>query len=228
MLSNEMRRAMVAVPFASLSAVRRPLGPSSVGPYRLPRELEERLTAALRDFRNRDAALALAVFLARYWSSEKRLVIAFPIDRRALTDHPALGLTEARVRGAIAALEAVGFLDRDLPPKGSNYRATEAGLRRKPVMWRFGSEYGVMFAKANARSRAARGTSTSTRRPTGPAAPTGARPEIIQPQVAQKESSPGKGVIMGDRVAPPEPTSGLEAALARLGLAVCEGKDGTG
>ena len=37
---------------------------------------------------------------------------AFPIDRRELAEHAALGLTEARVRGAIRTLEEVGFLDR--------------------------------------------------------------------------------------------------------------------
>ena len=74
--------------------------------------MRDRLAAALAPFRNRDAAFALATFLGRFWSTPARLLAAFPIDRRELADYAALGLTEARVRGAIRTLEEVGFLDR--------------------------------------------------------------------------------------------------------------------
>ena len=81
------------------------------------------------------AALALAVFLARFWSSSVRLVSAFPIDRRELADRADLGLTEAQVRGAIRALETAGFLDRTIPGKGSRHKLTGAGeLHRRPVL----------------------------------------------------------------------------------------------
>src|SRR3954452_14695542 len=87
-------------------SVRRPFTPAlPAGPYRLPRDVRDRLTAALTPFRNRDAAFALAVFLGRFWSTPSHLLTAFPIDRRELAEHTALGLTEGRVRGAIWTLE---------------------------------------------------------------------------------------------------------------------------
>jgi hypothetical protein len=135
-------------------------------PYRLPREASERLALALTPARNREAAFALARFLARFWSTPSRLLTAFPIDRRALANRPDLGLTEAQVRGAVRALENVGFLDRALPEKGSAYRAVgPAGeLHRKPVLFRFGGEYAPLFAAANKRAGAARGGQGRARR----------------------------------------------------------------
>src|SRR5215212_11154052 len=113
---------------ARVRSLRRPFTPSkNAGPYRLPHDVHDRLVAALAPARNRDAALALATFLARFWSTPTRLVSAFPIDRRELADRADLGLTEAQVRGAIRALEAAGFLDRALPSKGSRHRLTGAG-----------------------------------------------------------------------------------------------------
>jgi hypothetical protein len=54
-----------------------------------------------------------------------------------------LALTEARVRGAIKTLEAVGFLERSIPDPGSKYKAVGEGLHRKPVLFVFGSDYGL-------------------------------------------------------------------------------------
>src|SRR4051812_32349258 len=128
---------------------------SSAGPYRLPRDVRDRLTAALAPFRNRDAAFALATFLGRFWSAPNRLLTAFPIDRRELAGHAALGLTEARVRGAIRTLEEVGFLDRAVV-SGSTHKPTPDGLHRKPVLFMFGADYGPLFSAANKRAQAAR------------------------------------------------------------------------
>src|SRR3954463_6746739 len=148
---------------------RRPFTPSlSAGPYRLPRDVRDRLTAALAPYRNRDAAFALAIFLGRFWSTPSRLPQAFPIDRRELASHAALGLTEARVRGAIRTLEEVGFLDRAVR-SGSTHQPTPDGLHRKPVLFMFGADYGPLFSAANKRAAAARERRSGARRIPPPA-----------------------------------------------------------
>src|SRR3954447_7149520 len=147
--------------------VRRPFTPSPLaGPYRLPRDVRDRLAAALAPYRNRDAAFTLATFLGRFWSTPNRLLSAFPIDRRELANHVALGLTEARVRGAIRTLEEVGFLDRAVA-SGSTHKPTPDGLHRKPVLFTFGADYGPLFSAANRRAAAARERRSGSRR--GPA-----------------------------------------------------------
>src|SRR3954466_2861408 len=184
---DPVRRARQALPYAELPARmvhpllpfprplsrrsrsnRHPFTPASAGPYRLPRDVRDRLAAALAPCRNRDAAFALATFLARYWSVPARLLAAFPIDRRELADHAALGLTEARVRGAILTLEEVGFLDRAVV-SGSTHRPTPDGLHRKPVLFMFGAAYGPLFRMANGRVVAARERHSGARRTSTPA-----------------------------------------------------------
>src|SRR5215212_716768 len=182
MSADPVRRACQALPCAELPARmaypllplprpaprrhrsnRRAFTPSPAGPYRLPHDVRDRLAAALMPFRNRDAAFALAVFLGRFWSTPARLLTAFPIDRRELAEHAALGLTEARVRGAIRALEEVGFLDRAVA-SGSTHRPTPDGLHRKPVLFLFGSDYGPLFGAANKRAAAVRERRSGSRR----------------------------------------------------------------
>src|SRR5215218_3939381 len=142
---------------------RRSFHPSSTGAYRLPHDVRDRLASSLAPFRNREAAFALAVFLARFWSMPGRVALPFVIDRVALANRPDLGLSEARIRGAIKTLETIGFLDR-WPTTGSAYRATEDGLRRKPVGFTFGSDYMPAFIAANKRAAAARGRQEGARR----------------------------------------------------------------
>src|SRR5918997_5974186 len=137
------------------------------GTYRLPHDVRDRLVAALAPFRNREAAFALAVFLARFWSMPGRVALPFPIDRRALAGHRDLELTEGRVRGAIRVLEEIGFLARFVT-SGSRYKATEEGLRRKPIPFQFGLDYAPLFIAANARATAARGRQEGARRPLTP------------------------------------------------------------
>jgi hypothetical protein len=151
---------------ARIRSARRPFHPAQGrGPYRLPHDIADQLRESLASFRNRDAAFALAVFLARFWSMPGRVALPFPIDRRALADHAGLDLTEARVRGAIRTLEAVGFLDRAIPAPGSRYAVTPDGLHRKPILYVFGAEYAPAFIAANARAAAARGRRSGERRP---------------------------------------------------------------
>src|SRR4051812_22294318 len=225
---DPMRRAYQALPCAELPtrmahpllpfprpaprrnrSNRRPFTPSlPAGPYRLPRDVRDRLTAALAPFRNRDAAFALATFLGRFWSAPNRLLGAFPIDRRELADHAALSLTEARVRGAIKTLEEAGFLDRAVT-SGSTHKPTPEGLHRKPVLFMFGSEYGLLFSAANRRAAAARERRSRSRRVTGPAAArrpsTGfpAAPAPKSPKNKRREAD--KGNIGGKKNEPAGP-----------------------
>src|SRR5215203_2696986 len=107
---------VLVLPRPRLRSCRRPLHASPAsGRYSLPRPVLDRLQAALAPAKNREAALVLAVFLARYWTSPGRLELPFPADRRALCGHRDLPLTETRVRGAIKLLEEVGFLEREEP-----------------------------------------------------------------------------------------------------------------
>jgi hypothetical protein len=206
-------------------------------PYRLPHEIRDRLIGALQPFRNRESALSLAVFLGRYWSMPGRVALPFPIDRRALTGHRDLGLTEAQVRGAIRVLEEVGFLARFVT-SGSRYKPTEDGLHRKPIPFQFGSDYAPLFIAANARAAAARGRREGARRILTPKAARG--PSLAAPEARALKSPKLKGapegeVIMGEIVKgsgiPPRASvsnPNLEAALDRLKRAAGIAGDGSG
>jgi len=218
----------IARPLAArVRSVRRPFRPSlGEGAYRLPRDIADRLARALVPFRNREAAFTLATFIARFWSAPTRVFGSFPIDRRALAEHEGLELTEARVRGAIRALEAVGFLERAIAPSGSRYKATADGLRRKPILFMFGAEYGPAFVAANKRAKTARGGLPAARRlipattARSPSAP------ILEDRLAKSPKSKSEAesrVLMGHLAkgsgipAQPSAPTALELALQRLG-----------
>src|SRR5918993_2689973 len=175
MLAAQLRLPLVRT---RTQSARRAFRPSrGEGAYRLPHAVRDRLEAALEPFRNGERAYALAVFLGRFWSMPGRVALPFPIDRRALADREDLELTEGEVRGAIRTLEAIGFLAR-WKTLGSRYKATEAGLRRKPVPFMFGPDYMPAFIAANGRAAAARGGEGDGRRST--TAPTrGRRPASL-------------------------------------------------
>ena len=212
-------------------ACRRPFVPSPPsGPYRLPQAVLDRLAPALEPFRNREAAFALAVFLGRYWSAPKRLGLPFPIDRRALVDHAALDLTEARVRGAIATLEAVGFLDR--ADDRRRYQATADGLHRRPILFQFGPDTVRGFEAANRRAQACAERAVGGRRASGgTSGPSPAPRPSSTPQSEQRLRSPKdtasseremtmgeqeKGLAGSSMALPLETNAALEAAIARL------------
>jgi hypothetical protein len=194
--------------------------------------VRDRLTVALAPFRNRDAAFTLAVFLGRYHSSPDRVLGVFAIDRRALVDHAALDLTEKRIRSAITTLEAVGYLERAIPPSGSRYKATEEGLHRRPIQFAFGAEYGVLFVAANKRARRLKGSDPAARRPLTPSSSTRPSTGLLQPPQASptkwpKNSSEADralylGQIRKQKGLPAEPSAptGLDLALQRLGEGV--------
>src|SRR5829696_9815878 len=157
---------ILVLPRLRLRSCRRPLhvSPAS-GRYSLPRPVLDRLQAALAPAKNRESGLTLAVFLARYWTSPARLGQAFPIDRRALCGHRDLPLTEAQVRGAIAALEEVGFLARIVPEPGRRYQPTVDGLHQRPLVFHFGAEFQATFEAANKRPRRGSRGAQDGRRP---------------------------------------------------------------
>jgi biotin operon repressor len=188
-------------------------------------------------FRNREAAFSLATFIARFWSAPGRIVEGFVIDRRELADREDLGLSEAKVRGAIRVLEEIGFLDRAVA-SGSKYKATEDGLHRKPIRFEFGSEYAPAFIKANGRAAATRGGHSRDRRaisPTGVPRPSMAFP-VARPANSPKYKSEavptvnlgelrtGKKIGLPPKPFVPDPK--LEAALENLKQAI--GKAGRG
>ncbi|KMO39293.1 hypothetical protein VQ02_10145 [Methylobacterium variabile] len=187
--------------------------------YRLPRSVADRLETALRGRKNAAACLALATWLGRFWSAPRRLLYSFPVDRRAIAGREDLGLTEARVRGALAVLEEIGFVARYEPDPGKRYQRTAEGLHRRPLLFRFAEEYAVAFTTANARAQAARGAPAPARRPIprpepqrAPAVNVAAPGGMPSAQVAQKQISGGSRVIMGEE----RGGSPLEAAIERL------------
>ncbi len=191
--------------------------------------MQDRLIVSLAPFRNREAAYALAVFLARFWSSPGRIVEAFTIDRRALSEGNSsaaedLNLTEKRIRSAIATLEEIGFLDRAVT-SGSKYKPTENGLRRKPIRFTFGSEYFPLFDAANRRAAARRERGSASRQSQTlvsshrvSTASAEARPLKGPKSTSEAESSMHLGPLVKSGIPPKasEPNPRLEAALDRL------------
>src|SRR4051812_30076953 len=143
--------------------------------YRLPHDVRDRLAAALKPLRNRDACMALASFVARFWSAPRKLGLPFVLDRRALAPVEALGLSEARVRGAVRALERVGFLDRAVTG-GRTHQATSEGLHRPPVAFTFAGTYRDALDAAHKRAADAPGRRFRGGRTGTPAAPQPASP----------------------------------------------------
>jgi hypothetical protein len=154
------------------------------------------------------------------------------IDRRELADRPDLALTEARVRGAIRALEAIGYLERGLTT-GSTHKATEDGLRRKPIRFVFGSEYVPLFRAANQRARrahkASAGGDRTARRVVTPSVAPRPSTAFLEGQALnspkdKSEANPqvNLGEIKQNSSPPAEPSqdSALERALQRLKEAI--------
>ena len=210
-------------------SVRRPFRPArGEGAYRLPHDVRDRLSAALAPFRNRDAAFALAAFLARFHSNPDWLLGGFMVDRRELADRPDLALTEARVRGAIKALEAIGYLERGLTT-GSTHKATEDGLRRKPIRFVFGAEYAPLFMAANKRARRAKGSHLAARRALAPSPAARLSPAILegQPLNSPKHKSEADNQVNLGEIrkrsglpAQPSTPTALDLALQRLSQGV--------
>jgi hypothetical protein len=129
------------------------------------------------------------------------------------------------VRGAIRTLEAVGFLDR-WQTTGSRYKATEHGLRRKPIPFTFGAEYMPLLLQANRWSAARRSRDEQGGRAASPAARKGpTAPRLQQPCYLPKDKSAARNEMLMGKIStlrPQESNPNLEAALARLAKAIGE------
>lgn len=199
-----------------LRARQRPFrAPANDGPYRLPKAALDRLEASLAPFRNAEAAFALAVFLARFWTAPNRLGTPFPVDRRALTGHQALELSEGKIRGALNTLERVGFLNRPTPKNGSRYQPTAEGLHRKPILFEFGADFVFIFQNANQKAeracerRPAKGHLHQSR--------SSLRSVPFRTNLPKKKFALEEVVLMGRLVTPsPEDENSLERSFARL------------
>ena len=235
---------ILVLPRPRLRSCRRPLHVSPVsGRYSLPRPILDRLQAALAPAKNRESALTPAVFVARFWSAPGRLGLPFPIDRRALCGHRDLPLTEARIRGAIAVLEEIGFIEREEPEAGRRYQRKPEGLRRWPIAFLFGAEFEALFAAANKRPHRGFRATQDRRRPL-PVSPPATRPRPSWVPPEQPTNSPKNTpqnptlVHLGEvregysrtSLALPEArrdsgaSQRLEGALARLGALIGAGR----
>ena len=202
--------------------------------------MHDRLTNVLEPYKNRDEAYALALHLARHWSTPNRIDLAFPVVRRkheakgqgswgGLCDCAALGLSQGRIRGALGLLEKVEFLTRTIAPTRAKYRQLEeGGWWRKVVMFTFGSEYRSAFKAANARALAARRAREGDRRALTPfPALMASTAHFSSPNLPISKSPPERTVLMGKlekKSGLPalafDPNPHLEAAMARLSQGV--------
>lgn len=203
----------------------RPFAPTVTGPYTPPKAVTEALGAALAAFRNRDAAWTLAVMLARNWTAPGRLDRPFPIARVALAGKPGLGLTEARIQGAIRTLERIGFIDRVNVP-GSRYRVSASGaVTCRPILFRFGPTYRPDFEQANRRAAKRAQRPAPARRPTP--ALSALRPSsaygvprgsssLRKPPIGCPVLTEGKRPVPLPNPPNWTPDAGLEAAIGRM------------
>ena len=157
-------------------------------------------------------------------------------DRRALCGHRDLPLTEARIRGAIAALEEVGFLARMVPEPGRRYQRTADGLHRQPLAFHFDAAFEALFTAANKRpGRSPRAAQDGRQPPPASFVPaTPPRPSWSPPEASAKSPKnilPNPTIVnLGElakghsRTSSPlsrsRQDSGLEAALRRLSEAI--------
>ena len=123
------------------------------GNYRLPIRLAARLKADLAEFRNRDAAYALFVLLARHHAAPRTigrgLHTGFAVDRRALSNSSKSSLTENQVRGAIQKLVRVGAVETI----HASESLRQPGKHNNPQSYRFVGDYAKMLADSASKSR---------------------------------------------------------------------------
>lgn len=121
----------------------------SGSPYRLNKSVRRAALAVLRDFPSRESAYRLLTFLGRFQAHPENLGRLFPVDRRALAGHKALGLSENQVRGGLKALEQAGVLIRAHKERKHAYQRTAEGLRRTPIQFSFSPLFHSLFVALN-------------------------------------------------------------------------------
>jgi hypothetical protein len=144
--------------------------------------------------------MRLATWLLAVHGRPGRLAAPLVVVRAALAGIASLGLTEAQIRGAVAALEAVGFLDRD------GEAAWQRGKpRRKPTRFAFaGWVRSALAGRCRAMAR------RDERRRKSPEA------ALAGPQIRFRIFKAAAAIARPPGAADPF----VEAALARLGLAI--------
>ena len=120
--------------------------------YRLPHDVRDRLAAALKPLRNRDACMALATFIGRFWTAPQRArpaVRARPAGARSRRSaRPDRGPRERRDPGAGARR-----ISRAMPASGRTTKPRRRACTASPSPSRSRSTIGGVRARQQAGCR---------------------------------------------------------------------------
>ena len=190
----------------------------AASPYRLNKNVRRAAIAVLRHFPSRESAYRLLTFLGRFQAHPENLGRLFPVDRRALANHEALGLSENQVRGGLKVLEKAGVLIRAYKERKHVYQRTAEGLRRTPNHFSFSPLFHSLFVALN-RWKSLRDRKSQSR-PIQPVMGVDRQPKANFYKNKPKVLSPGGGQTVSEKVVATELEPGLERALRSLARVV--------